>query len=86
MGARAAGLRKTLSIEIDADASSTIRRNFPGIPHLETPIERVSEETLSAVLGTSPVNVVFAGPPVRAFLWQGTASAAIPEISCSGNA
>lgn len=67
VGARAAGLRKTLSIEIDADASSTIRRNFPGIPHLETPIERVSEETLSAVLGTSPVNVVFAGPPCEGF-------------------
>ena len=67
VGARLAGLKKLLSVEIDPDASATIRRNFPDGRHLEMPIEEVSAELLDAVLGVSRVNIVFGGPPCQGF-------------------
>ena len=41
VGARNAGLNKIASIEIDKDASATIRNNFPESQHIESPIEKV---------------------------------------------
>ena len=78
-GAFTAGLQKRLSIEIDADASATIRRNFPDSCHLEMPIEEVSEDLLDASLGPEPVNVVFAGPPCQGFSVAGLRKADDPR-------
>ena len=66
-GVRWAGMRKVLSVEIDPDASETIRWNFPDSHHLEMPIEEVTEELLDASVGGIPINVVFAGPPCQGF-------------------
>ena len=67
LGAQQSGLRKALSIEIDPDASDTIRRNFPQSQHLEMPIEEVSPETLHQTLQGRQVNIVFGGPPCGGF-------------------
>ena len=67
VGARWAGLSKVLSVEIDSDASSTIRRNFLDNQHLEMPIEEMTAELLDSTLRGSPVNVMFGGPPCEGF-------------------
>lgn len=67
VGARQAGMRKLLSVEIDPDASHTIQRNFPDSRHLEMPIEQLSETALDDVLGGNRVNVVFGGVPCEGF-------------------
>ena len=67
VGARQAGMRKVFSVDVDPDASRTIRRNFPGSRHLEMPIEEVSERVLGDALGGDRVNVVFGGPPCEGF-------------------
>lgn len=67
VGARQAGMRKVLSVEIDSDASSTIRRNFPDSKHLEMPIEEISEAVLEEAIGGNRVNVVFGGVPCEGF-------------------
>ena len=67
LGAQQSGLRKVLSVEIDPDASDTIRRNFPQSPHLEMPIEEVSPELLHQTLNGHKVNIVFGGPPCGGF-------------------
>lgn len=66
-GVRMAGFRKIASIEIDPDASNTIRRNFPESVHFEMPIEELSEWMLDESLKNKPVNVVFGGPPCQGF-------------------
>lgn len=67
VGARQAGMRKVLSVEIDSDASHTIRRNFPDSRHLEMPIEKISETVLENAIGSNRVNVVFGGVPCEGF-------------------
>ena len=67
VGARWAGLHKVLSVEIDPDASNTIRQNFPDNRHLEMPIEAVTAELLDSALRDSRVNVMFGGPPCEGF-------------------
>lgn len=67
VGARQAGMRKVLSVEIDSDASHTIRRNFPDSKHLEMPIEKISETVLDDAIGGNRVNVVFGGVPCEGF-------------------
>ena len=67
VGASQSGFRKILSIDIDPDASNTVRRNFPESQHLEIPIERVSSELLNKALNGNRINVVFGGPPCQGF-------------------
>ena len=67
VGARQSGLRKVLSVDVDPDASDTIRRNFPDSQHLEMPIEEISERLLDKMLDGIRVNVVFGGPPCQGF-------------------
>ena len=67
VGARCAGLRKVLSLDVDPDASRTIRHNFPGSRHLELPIEEAAADVLDDALGGNRVNVVFGGPPCEGF-------------------
>jgi DNA (cytosine-5)-methyltransferase 1 len=67
VGARQAGLEKIFSVEIDADASETIRSNFPKSIHFETPIELLAGDDIDAEVGGSSVNIVFGGPPCQGF-------------------
>lgn len=43
LGVKQAGFQKVASVEIDKDASNTIRNNFPESVHFELPIEQLTE-------------------------------------------
>lgn len=66
-GAKMAGLKKIASVEIDPDASNTIRKNFPESVHFEMPIEQLSEQVLDEHLRGRRPNVIFGGPPCQGF-------------------
>lgn len=66
-GARMAGLRKIASVEIDPDASNTIRKNFPESVHFEMPIEQLTEAMLDEKLAGQKPNIIFGGPPCQGF-------------------
>ena len=66
-GASQAGLAKCFSVEIDPDASETLRGNFPTSTHFEGPIEDLSEEAIKSVVGDKEISVVFGGPPCQGF-------------------
>ena len=67
VGVTQAGFKKVFSVEIDNDASNTIRRNFPESIHFETPIENLTEQELDASLKGKHVDVMFGGPPCQGF-------------------
>jgi DNA (cytosine-5)-methyltransferase 1 len=67
VGASMAGLKKIGSVEIDPDASSTIRKNFPESTHFEMPIEKLTEAMLDKALSGKKINIVFGGPPCQGF-------------------
>jgi len=67
VGVRNAGFRKLASVEIDHDASNTIRKNFPEAHHFEMPIQDVKEEEIDKALAGRKVNVIFGGPPCQGF-------------------
>ncbi|MFZ4680692.1 MAG: DNA cytosine methyltransferase [Flavobacterium sp.] len=67
VGVRNAGFKKLASVEIDKDASNTIRKNFPEAYHFEMPIQDVKEAEIDKVLNGQNVNVVFGGPPCQGF-------------------
>lgn len=67
VGVKQAGFKKLASVEIDKDASATIRNNFPESVHFELPIENLSEAMLAEKLGNPKVNVIFGGPPCQGF-------------------
>jgi DNA (cytosine-5)-methyltransferase 1 len=67
-GFRTAGFKKILSVEIDADASATIRRNFPDSEHFEGAIETFSDSDLRQRLQSSgQIDVLCGGPPCQGF-------------------
>ena len=67
MGAKLAGLKKLASIEIDKDASNTIKKNFPESHHFEMPIQNLIVDSLDSVLKGEKVNIIFGGPPCQGF-------------------
>ncbi len=67
VGVRSAGFNKVASVEIDKDASNTIRKNFPESAHFEMPIENLTEQMLTDALGGRKIHVVFGGPPCQGF-------------------
>jgi len=67
VGFRNAGLNKLASVEIDKDASQTIRNNFPNSFHFEKPIEQLSFEEIDEVLGEKKVHIICGGPPCQGF-------------------
>lgn len=66
-GVKTAGLKKVASVEIDPDASNTIRKNFPDSIHFETPIENLSEQLIDEQLRGRKIDVMFGGPPCQGF-------------------
>ena len=78
-GARSAGFNKLFSIEVDPDASQTIRDNFPSSIHLETSIQAVSSEMLDQSTNGHRVNLLFAGPPCQGFSVAGLRNPADPR-------
>ncbi len=67
VGVKSAGFNKIASVEIDKDASNTIRKNFPESTHFEMPIENVSEEMLTEAIKGRKIDVIFGGPPCQGF-------------------
>jgi DNA (cytosine-5)-methyltransferase 1 len=66
-GLRMAGLTKLLSIEVDHDASATIRRNFPTSTHVEGLIENLNLFEHLPDLEPGNVPLVIGGPPCQGF-------------------
>lgn len=66
-GFKQAGFNKIMSVEIDDDASNTIRRNFPESYHFEGDIKNLSDEKIKEVIGNKIIHVVCGGPPCQGF-------------------
>lgn len=66
-GFRQAGFSKIFSVEIDEDASATLRENFPNSHHFKAPIETISTDALVSAVGGRRVHVVSGGPPCQGF-------------------
>lgn len=79
VGAKNAGFNKLFSIEIDPDASNTIRNNFPESYHFEKPIQEVSENDLDRILNKKSINVIFGGPPCQGFSVAGLRNPSDPR-------
>lgn len=67
VGLKQAGFNKIMSVEMDDDASATIRRNFPESHHFEGKIEDLSEEEILQTVGDRKVHLVCGGPPCQGF-------------------
>ena len=67
VGYRSAGFKKEASVEIDEDASATIKNNFPESYHYEGKIEALTNEDLDKVVGEKIIHVVCGGPPCQGF-------------------
>ena len=79
VGVKSAGFNKIASVEIDKDASNTIRKNFPESIHFEMPIENLSEEMLTDTLKGRKINVIFGGPPCQGFSVAGLRNPSDPR-------
>lgn len=66
-GFRQAGFNSVLSVEIDKDASATIRRNFPESYHFEGKIEDLSDGQIKKIIGNKKIDIVCGGPPCQGF-------------------
>jgi DNA (cytosine-5)-methyltransferase 1 len=67
LGFKTAGYAPLLSAEIDPDASATYRRNFPESHHNEGPIQTLTDEGISKIIGDRDVQAVCAGFPCQGF-------------------
>lgn len=67
VGFRQAGFKKILSVEIDDDASNTLRRNFPESHHFEGKIENLTEREILKIVDGRTVHIVCGGPPCQGF-------------------
>ncbi|MEY4926703.1 MAG: hypothetical protein RI894_1139, partial [Bacteroidota bacterium] len=66
-GAKLAGLQKAVSVEIDKDASATIRLNFPESVHFQKPIQEITETEFKEAVNGRKISVIFGGPPCQGF-------------------
>ena len=66
-GVTSAGFNKVLSVEMDKDASETLRNNFPNSQHYEGLIENLNEALLKEYIGDRKIHAVFGGPPCQGF-------------------
>lgn len=80
IGARSAGFRMALAVEIDRNAAQTYRSNHPGVPVLEADVARLTaKEIRSAVPSLRRADVVFAGPPCQGYSVAGARLASDPK-------
>jgi DNA (cytosine-5)-methyltransferase 1 len=79
VGVRSAGFNKIASVEIDNDASNTIRKNFPEGVHFEMPIEKLTEQMLDNALKGRKIDIIFGGPPCQGFSVAGLRNANDPR-------
>lgn len=66
-GFKNAGYKKIFSVEVDHDASETIRRNFPNSVHYEKKIEDLTYKEIDHAIKGSDIDVVCGGPPCQGF-------------------
>ncbi len=62
-----ANFSKIFSIEIDPDASATIRKNWPQSYHFEGDISNLSNQELKEVVKNREIHMVVGGPPCNGF-------------------
>lgn len=67
VGFRDAGYRKVFSVDANPYASATIRDNFPGSTHFETPIEDLAVAELAGLAPPGRLDVICGGPPCQGF-------------------
>jgi len=67
LGFRQASFNKIFSVELDKDASETIRNNFPESFHFEGKIEDLSDEKIREIVGEKIIHIVCGGPPCQGF-------------------
>jgi len=67
VGLSMAGLAPIMSVEIDHDASETIRINFPEVFHHEGDIRELEENAIKRAVGKEQVHVLAAGFPCQGF-------------------
>jgi len=67
LGFKKANYNKVMSLEIDPDASETIRKNFPESTHIQAEIESVTDEDILKIIGDQQIHVVAGGPPCNGF-------------------
>lgn len=67
LGFKQAGLNKLLSVELDKDASDTIKRNFPYSVHFEGKVEEITRQVLEEIIAERPIHIICGGPPCQGF-------------------
>ena len=80
-GLRQAGFKKLLSVEIDPDASATIRRNFPESKHYEGKIEDLNIHDILPDLKEVELHLLAGGPPCQGFSVAGFRKKSDPRNS-----
>jgi len=66
-GLKQAGFDTLLSVEIDPDASATLRKNFPNTFHFEKDIQKIHESEIRQVIGNRSIHILTAGFPCQGF-------------------
>ncbi len=67
LGFKQAGFNKVMSLEIDKDASKTMRRNFPESYHYEGKIEDIKRNKIKEIINNQTIHIVCGGPPCQGF-------------------
>ena len=67
LGFKQAGFNKIMSVEIDKDASNTMRKNFPNSYHYEGNIEHLENSTIKKIIGNQLIHIICGGPPCQGF-------------------
>jgi len=73
LGFMAAGFDPKLALDIDKDASETIKANLPDVPFIEGDIGKVSTKNLLEIsgVGVGELDVLVGGPPCQPFSTAG---------------
>jgi DNA (cytosine-5)-methyltransferase 1 len=80
VGARAAGFRMALAVELDRNAAQTYRANHPGVPVIEADVSRLTAAEIRKVVpGVGQPDILFAGPPCQGYSAAGSRWAADPK-------
>lgn len=67
LGMQQAGFNTLLSVEIDPDASKTIKINFPNTTHIDGDICKIKESNIKKIIKNKQIHVLSAGFPCQGF-------------------